>query len=345
MKVSSRPMPRRCVGQPGVLRKLPVLAVNRHEIARPHQIQHQPQLFHRPVSGNVQRRIHAAVHHVRAALREMVDHAEDRLLIARNDARTEHHRVARLDRDVFVVIHGHARERRHRLALRAGNQDRDLRRLRVHHVLRADQNAVGNVEQAVAVRDLGDRDHAAAHQRDLAAEFLREIEDQLQAVNRGAEAGDEQAAFGAVENVFQARAHGALGIGIAGPVGIGGIGEQQQHAALAVIGQRVQIEQFVVGGGGVDFEIAGVDDDAERGGDGQRHALTIECVTWMNSTLNGPISTMSFGLAGLQRRLRRRRILRGGAPPATSVKACHRPARRIRRGRTRPRRCGLRARA
>ena len=24
--------------------------------------------------------------------------------------------------------------------------------------------------------------------------------------------------------------------------------------------------------------------------------LTIECVTWMNSTLNGPISTMSFGL-------------------------------------------------
>ena len=28
--------------------------------------------------------------------------------------------------------------------------------------------------------------------------------------------------------------------------------------------------------------------------------LTIECVTWMNSTLNGPISTMSFGLTGAQ---------------------------------------------
>jgi hypothetical protein len=32
----------------------------------------------------------------------------------------------------------------------------------------------------------------------------------------------------------------------------------------------VQIEQLVVGGGGVDLEIAGVDDDAERRGDGQR---------------------------------------------------------------------------
>ena len=31
--------------------------------------------------------------------------------------------------------------------------------------------------------------------------------------------------------------------------------------------------------------------------------LTIECVTWMNSTLNGPISMMSFGLTGAQDRV------------------------------------------
>ena len=42
--------------------------------------------------------------------------------------------------------------------------------------------------------------------------------------------------------------HGALGFGVAGPVGIGRIRHQQQHAALAVIGEGVQIEQFVVGG-------------------------------------------------------------------------------------------------
>ena len=33
------------LGQPRMLRQLPVLSVNRHEIARPHQIQHQPQFF------------------------------------------------------------------------------------------------------------------------------------------------------------------------------------------------------------------------------------------------------------------------------------------------------------
>ncbi len=55
----------------------------------------------------------------------------------------------------------------------------------------------------------------------------------------------------------------------------------------------MEVEQLVVGRRGIDLEIAGVDDDAERRGDGQGHALTMECVTWMNSILNGPISMRS----------------------------------------------------
>ena len=96
-----------------------------------------------------------------------------------------------------------------------------------------------------------------------------QVEHQLNAVDGGAEAGDHDAALGAIEDLFHPRAYGALGFGIARPIGIGGIGKQQQNAALAVIGQGVQIEQFVVGGGGVHFEIAGMDDHAERRGDGQ----------------------------------------------------------------------------
>ena len=72
----------------------------------------------------------------------------------------------------------------------------------------------------MVVRDLGDRDHTASHQRHLAAEFLREIDDLLQPVNRGTETGNEQAAFGTVEHVFEPRTHGALGIGISGPVAL-----------------------------------------------------------------------------------------------------------------------------
>ncbi len=42
------------------------------------------------------------------------------------------------------------------------------------------------------VRDLGDADHAAADDRDLAAVLLRQIENLLDAVDRRAEAGDDQ---------------------------------------------------------------------------------------------------------------------------------------------------------
>ena len=92
-----------------------------------------------------------------------------------NDAGAEHHRVARLDGDVLVIIHGHARQRRHRLALRARDQHGHFVAAAIHHVLRPDQNAVGNVQQAQRMRDFGDADHAAADDRDLAAELLREI--------------------------------------------------------------------------------------------------------------------------------------------------------------------------
>jgi len=62
------------------------------------------------------------------------------------------------------------------------------------------------------------------------------------------------------------RPYGTLRFGVAGAVGVGGIGEQQQHAAFAVIGEGVQVEELVIGGGGIDFEVAGVNDDAARRG-------------------------------------------------------------------------------
>ena len=121
------------------------------------------------------------------------------------------------------------------------------------------------------MRDLGDVVHAAAEERHLAAIFGGHIQNLLQPVNRGAEAGDHQPPLGAIEDFFQARPHRAFAFGVAGPVDVGRIRHQQQHAALAVIGEGVQIEQLVVGGRGVHFEIAGVNDDAQRRGDGQRH--------------------------------------------------------------------------
>ena len=75
-----------------------------------------------------------------------------------------------------------------------------------------------------------------------------------------------------VEQFFEARANGALAFRVTGPIDIRRIRHQQQHAALAVVGKRVEIEQLVVGGRGIHLEIAGVNDDAERSRHRQRDA-------------------------------------------------------------------------
>ena len=136
-------------------------------------------------------------------------------------------------------------------------------------------------------------------------------------MNGRAEAGDDHAALGAAEDLFHARTHGALRFGVAGTVGVGGIREQQQHAALAVIGQRVQVEKFVVGGGGIDLEIAGVDDDAEGSRDGQGHGAHDRVRDVNELDLERADLDDLFGLdLDELRTLVQHRILPGADPPA-----------------------------
>ena len=54
---------------------------------------------------------------------------------------------------------------------------------------------------------------------------------------------------------------------------VGRILKQRQHAFLAVLGEGVQVEETVVGRGRIDFEVAGVNDHAERRMDRQRDAI------------------------------------------------------------------------
>ena len=70
------------LGDPRVLRQLAVLAVDRHEVARPDQRQHQLQLFLAAVAGDVDV-LDALVDHVGAAAGDVVHHPADRLLVAR----------------------------------------------------------------------------------------------------------------------------------------------------------------------------------------------------------------------------------------------------------------------
>ena len=131
-------------GHFGVQLQLPVLAVDRNEILRLHQVDDQLQFFLAGVSADVDRRRGAVfVNHVRLAAEQVVDHAVDGLLVAGNDARGEHDRVAFLDFGVLVIVDGGARERRHGLALRAADHHADFFRREILHLAGMDQQPSG----------------------------------------------------------------------------------------------------------------------------------------------------------------------------------------------------------
>ncbi len=127
-----------------VAEQLAVFAVDRNEVARAHEIQQQFLLFLAGVAGNVDRAAVIVVIHQGALAEHVVQHPEDGFFVAGNDARGEDHRIALIEREQAVVIHGDARKRGHGLGLAAADQDDELLRRKRTDVLRAHHQAVGN---------------------------------------------------------------------------------------------------------------------------------------------------------------------------------------------------------
>ncbi len=92
-------------------------------------------------------------------------------------------------------------------------------------------------------------------------------------MDRRREAGDEQPPVGHGKDFFKLAAHGALAGRVAGALDVGGILKQREHAFFAVFGEGVQIEESIVGWRGIDFEVAGVDQHAERRMNRERDAI------------------------------------------------------------------------
>src|SRR5581483_8543082 len=96
---------------------------------------------------------------------------------------------------------------------------------------------------------------------------------ELDAVNRGRKAGDEEALRDAGKNFVELAAYGALAGRVPGALDVGGILKEREDAFFAVLGETVQVEEAIVRGSGINFEIAGMNDDPERSVNGQRDAI------------------------------------------------------------------------
>ena len=101
----------------------------------------------------------------------------------------------------------------------------------------------------------------------------RQLQRDADAEDGRREAGEEELLLGLREDFVEARNDGAFAGRVAGALDVGRVLQQGQDAALAVFGEGVQIEGVVVERREIDFEVAGVDDDADRSFDGQGDAV------------------------------------------------------------------------
>ena len=100
-----------------------------------------------------------------------------------------------------------------------------------------------------------------------------QLQGDADAVDGRRKATEEELLLGARKNLVQPRNDRRFAGRVAGAIDVGRVLQQGQHAALAVLGKGVQVEGLAVQRRKVDLEVAGVDDDADRRFDGQRHAV------------------------------------------------------------------------
>jgi hypothetical protein len=261
------------VGECGVAEEMAIFTVNRDEIFWLAELQDELLFFLAGMAGDVDGAAGIVVIDERAAAEHVVEHAEDGLVVAGDDARGEDDGVIFVDGDEAVVVDGDARHRGHRLGLAAAGEHDDTARIEAANVLRTDDHAVGNAQVAHRVRDFDVVDHAAADERDFAVNARGDVDDLLNPVDAAGEAGENDAPRSGTAEIFETRDNGAFGRREAGALDVGGVGEEREDAFVAVAREGVKIESGAVDGGLIDLEVAGVDDDAERCANGEGDAV------------------------------------------------------------------------
>ena len=258
----------------GMQLQLAIFTMDWDEVARLDQIDDQLELFLTGVSADMDWRGGSVfIDDVGFAAEEMVDHPVDGFFVAGDDAAGENDRVTLFDFGMLMIVDRRPRQRRHGLALRAADQDTDFFRREILHLPGIDDQSLGEFDVAEIFGDFRRVVHGASDKGDLASVLMGEFDGEVDAVNRTGEARNEEAALGVREDLVELAADGALAGRVSLALDVGGILKKRQHALFAIFGEGVQIEKLVVGGRRIDFEITGMDDDAERRVNGERDTI------------------------------------------------------------------------
>ena len=209
-----------------------VLAVDRDEEPRSREVEHHLEVFLGGVAADVDAAA-LAVDHRGADLEQTVDGGRDAALVAGDRLGRDDDGVALVQLDLRMVVEGHARERRERLALAARREDEDLLGPVLVDLRELDHRALRHLEVAEVAGDVGVLDHRAAGEGELAPVQVGDRDRLLDAVDVRGEAGHDDAALGLGEDLVEGLADGALRGGRARGLGVGRVAEQREHALLA----------------------------------------------------------------------------------------------------------------
>ena len=254
-----------------MLFELLVLAVHRQEILGLRQGEHELLLFLTGVAGNVHI-VHALIDDLCPQQQQTVDDLGHALLVAGDGICRNDNEITGAHPHLTVAAGRHAGKGAQGFALTAGGNEHYLLWGILVQLIHADEGALRDVHIAQLLRHGGVVHHAAAAEGHLAAILHSQIDDLLHAVDVGSKGGnDDPLVAGTGEQIAHACGHLLLGGGKARTLGVGGIAQQGQHAALTVLGQCGQVGDTAGQRGIIDLEVAGLDDGARRAVDGKGH--------------------------------------------------------------------------
>ena len=230
------------------------------------------QLLLAGVAGDVEH-IGLVVNDLHALAEQFVDDPAHRHLVAGDGGGGENHLVAGADLHLLVGGKGHAVQRAHLLALGAGGDDDLLVPGEVFDLVDVHQRVLGHLHIPQLRGDLHDVLHGPARDSHFPPAGGGGGEDLLDAVDVGGKGGDDDALVAVLELPHKRLAHGAFAHGVAGALHIGGVSAKAENALLAQLAQTGKVDDLAVDRGGVDLKVAGVEDGAHLGVDGEGHGV------------------------------------------------------------------------
>ncbi len=237
-----------------------------------HQPLHELQLL----LAGVTRHVHldrGIVDDLHVHLGKLIDDASDQLLVAGNGGGGQHDQVGGTQRDLIMIPERHAVECRHRLALTARGDKRQLIRAVLADLGNVDQHASRHLHVAQLHGGGNDIDHAPPCDGDLAPVAGADVNDLLDAVDVGGECGNDDALLRVHGEDHLQRLACFFSEGYARALGVGGLAHQHQHAVpsqlaqpgdvhhVAVDRRQIQLKSPVcasIPSGGIDGKRAGV---------------------------------------------------------------------------------------